>query len=51
MLKDNEFREDANKSGMLIDPRTHAQIEAILKRVAATPQNVIEIARKAIVDN
>ncbi len=51
MLKDSDFREDAKKTGMLIDPRTHTQIEAILHRMGSTPQNVIEIARKAVVDN
>lgn len=50
MLKDPEFREDARKTGMLIDPRSHTQIEAIIKRVSATPQHVIEIARKAVAE-
>jgi tripartite-type tricarboxylate transporter receptor subunit TctC len=51
MLKDPEFRDDANKTGMLIDPRTHTQIETILERIGSTPQKLIEIARKAVVDN
>lgn len=50
MLKDPEFREDAKKSGMLIDPRSHEEIEAILERISTSPQGVIELARKAVVD-
>jgi tripartite-type tricarboxylate transporter receptor subunit TctC len=50
MLKDPEFREDAKKTGMLIDPRTHSDIEAILKRVSSSPQSIIETARRAVVD-
>lgn len=50
MLKDPEFREDARKTGMLIDPRTHSEIEAILKRVSSSPQSIIETARRAVVD-
>ena len=50
MLKDPEFREDARKTGMLVDPRSHEQIEAILKRVSTSPQSVIDLARKAVVD-
>ncbi len=50
MLADKEFQEDARKSGMLIDPRSHAQIETILSRVSTTPQDVIELARKAVAE-
>jgi len=50
MLDDKEFQDDARKSGMLIDPRTHEQIEAILKRVSTTPPEVIELARKAVTE-
>lgn len=50
MLKDPGFREDAKKTGMLIDPRSHTQIEAILKRVSTAPQNVIDLARKAVTE-
>ena len=50
MLKDFDFREDAKKTGMLIDPRTHVQIESIIKRISSTPQKIIEIARKAVTE-
>lgn len=48
MLKDPDFQQDAKKTGMLIDPRSHTQIESIITRVGATPQHIIEIARKAV---
>lgn len=50
MLANMAFQEDARKSGMLIDPRSHAQIETMLKRISATPQDVIELARKAVTE-
>lgn len=50
MLGDKDFQDDARKSGMLIDPRSHAQIETILKRISMTPPDVIEIARKAVTE-
>jgi tripartite-type tricarboxylate transporter receptor subunit TctC len=50
MLANVAFQEDARKSGMLIDPRSHAQIETMLKRISATPQDVIELARKAVTE-
>jgi tripartite-type tricarboxylate transporter receptor subunit TctC len=50
MLADKEFQEDARKSGMLIDPRTHAQIESMLKRIESTPPDVIALARKAVTE-
>jgi len=50
MLEDPEFREDARKTGMLIDPRSHKQIEQILDRLNRTPQSIIDLARKAVVE-
>jgi hypothetical protein len=50
MLGDKDFQDDARKSGMLIDPRSHAQIETILKRISTSPPDVIELARKAVTE-
>lgn len=48
MLEDKHFQEDARKTGMLIDPRYHGDIERILKQVSTTPKDIITVARKAI---
>lgn len=50
MLEDPEFREDARKTGMLIDPRSNKEIESILARLNTTPQSIIDLARKAVVE-
>ena len=50
MLKDPEFQADAKKSGMVIDPRSAADIRALLDRFAATPKPIIEEARKAVAE-
>ncbi len=48
MLGDAEFREDARKTGMSVDPRDAARIMAILQRLANTPAAIVEDARKAV---
>lgn len=48
MIKDKEFLDDAKKAGMTVDPRTADDIAKILERFKATPQAVIEEARKAV---
>ena len=50
MLKDNDFQEDAKKSGMVLDPRSAEQIRALLNRVGQMPASVIDDARKAVSD-
>jgi tripartite-type tricarboxylate transporter receptor subunit TctC len=49
MLDDSQFRDDARKTGMLIDPRSNQDIERILKRVSQTPNEIVELARKAVI--
>lgn len=48
MVKDSEFQADAKKAGMQVQPRTANDIVKILERFKATPQAVIEEARKAV---
>ena len=47
-LKDAAFQEDARKAGMLVDPRTAEEIEALLARLSVTPKEVVEDARRAV---
>ena len=48
MIKDAEFQQDAKKAGMAVEPRTADDIVKILEQFKATPQSVIEEARKAV---
>ena len=50
MLKSKDFREDAQKSGMVVDPRSSEQIAALLNRIAKMAPAVIEEAKKAVND-
>jgi tripartite-type tricarboxylate transporter receptor subunit TctC len=48
MMKDAEFLADATKSGIDIDSVTGEAIEATLRRVYATPPDIVEVVRKAV---
>lgn len=48
MTKDEEFLSESKKLRMDLDVVTGAEIDALLKRVYATPPEIVEIARKAI---
>lgn len=48
MTKDEQFLSEASKLRMDLDVVTGAQIDELLKRVYATPPEIVEIARKAI---
>jgi hypothetical protein len=41
-LKDPAFLDEANKASMLIRPQSGAEIEAVVKRAAATPKPVLD---------
>jgi tripartite-type tricarboxylate transporter receptor subunit TctC len=48
MTKDEQFLTEAKKLRMDLDIVTGAEIDELLKRVYATPPEIVEIARKAI---
>ena len=48
MTKDDQFLGEAKKLRMDLDVVTGAEIDDLLKRVYATPPEIVEIARKAI---
>lgn len=48
MTKDEQFLSEAKKLRMDLDIVTGAEIDTLLKRVYATPPEIVEIARKAI---
>lgn len=48
MTKDEQFLGEAKKLRMDLDIVTGAEIDTLLKRVYATPPEIVEIARKAI---
>jgi tripartite-type tricarboxylate transporter receptor subunit TctC len=47
-MKDHEFMAEANKAGLDIDPASPEEVEALLKRFAAFPQEVFRKAQEAI---
>ena len=47
-MKDAEFLSEANKAGLDIDPASPEEVEALLKRFAAFPQEVFRKAQEAI---
>lgn len=51
MTKDEQFLAETKKLRMDLDIMTGAEIETLLKRVYATPADIVEVARKAISDN
>ena len=50
MVKDPDYRADMAKSGLQSDPSPASEISALLAKFQKTPQDVIELARKAAVD-
>jgi tripartite-type tricarboxylate transporter receptor subunit TctC len=48
MMRDPEFLADAKKANIDIDVVTGEEIDTILKRVYATPPDLVEVVRKAI---
>ena len=50
MFEDKQFKDDAKKSGMLVDPRSAEFIEAMIQRLGATSPAIIAEAQKAVVD-
>lgn len=50
MVKDDGYRADMAKSGMVSTPSPGSEINALISRLAATPKDVIELARKAAVE-
>lgn len=50
MVKDPEYRADMAKSGLISAPNPASEIIKLLANFQATPQDVIELARKAAVD-
>ena len=48
MSKDAEFLADAKKSGIDIDIVTGDEIDTLLRRVYATPPDIVELVRKAV---
>jgi tripartite-type tricarboxylate transporter receptor subunit TctC len=51
MTKDEQFLAESKKLRMDLDIVTGAEIDELLKRVYATPPEIVEIARKAISDS
>jgi hypothetical protein len=51
MTKDEQFLAEAKKLRMDIDVVRGEEIDEILRRVYATPPEIVEIARKAISDS
>lgn len=51
MTKDEQFLAETKKLRMDLDIMTGAEIDTLLRRVYATPADVVEVARKAISDN
>ena len=49
-MKDPEYIAEARKLNLDVDPASGAEIDALLKRIYASPQAVIQRARKAIDD-
>ena len=50
MMRDPEFLADAKKANIDIDVVTGDEIDTILKRVYATPPDLVEVVRKAITE-
>jgi tripartite-type tricarboxylate transporter receptor subunit TctC len=48
MTKDPEFLADAKKAGIDIDLVTGEEIDTLLRRVYATPPDIVEVVRKAV---
>jgi tripartite-type tricarboxylate transporter receptor subunit TctC len=40
-MKDKDFLEDAQKSGVQVEPLTGEQVEAVVKRIMATPKTIV----------
>lgn len=50
MFDNAQFKADAKKSGMLVDPRSAEFIEDMITRLSKTPPAIIAEAQKAVVD-
>lgn len=48
MTKDTDFLADARKAGIDIELVSGDEIEALLRRVYATPKDIVEVVRKAV---
>jgi hypothetical protein len=47
-MADPAFLKDAEKIGLTPNPISGTELETVVKRIFATPHNLVELARKAV---